>query len=92
MTKVLRYLSGIQHRGIVYGGAQDTSLYGYKDSDWAGDPDSARFTAGYVFILNGGVTSWRSSKQKSVTKSTTETEYMASSDAAQEAVWARYLN
>ena len=41
--------------------------------------------------MNEGAICWRSSKQKSVAKSTTEAEYMASSDASQEAVWIRYL-
>ena len=41
---------------------------------------------GYVFTINGGAICWRLSKQKSVAKSTTEAEYMALSDASQEAV------
>lgn len=91
LKRVLRYLAGTRTRGIVYGGVEHSPLCGYSDADWAGDQDSARSTSGYVFTLNGGAISWRSSKQKSVAKSTTEAEYMASSDAAQEAVWVRYL-
>ncbi len=90
LKRVFRYLAGTRDRSIVYGGA-DISLCGYTDADWAGDQDSARSTAGYVFTLNRGAINWRSNKQKSVAKSTTESEYMASSDAAQEAVWARFL-
>ena len=39
------------------------------------------------FCLNGGAVSWRSSKQDIVADSTTESEYIAASDAAKEAVW-----
>ena len=67
------------------------SLMGWTDADRAGGVDSARSTGGYVFTLNGGAISWRSAKQKSVAKSTAEAEYMASSDAAQKAMWIRYL-
>lgn len=91
LKRIFRYLAGTRTRGIVYGGADDSGFRGYTDADWAGDHDSARSTAGYVFVLNGGPISWRANKQKSVAKSTTEAEYMASSDAAQEAVWTRFL-
>ena len=37
--------------------------------------------------MNGGVVSWRSFKQDIVADSTTESEYIAASDAAKEAVW-----
>ena len=91
LKRVFRYLAGTRNRGIVYGGASNEALCGYTDADWAGDYDSAKSTSGYVFTLNGGAISWKSSKQKSMAKSTCEAEYMGQSDAAQEAVWARSL-
>ncbi|KAK1627494.1 hypothetical protein QYE76_001809 [Lolium multiflorum] len=42
---------------------------------------------GYVFILNGAAVSWASSKQCTVAKSSTESEYIAASEASSEAVW-----
>ncbi|KAK1644565.1 hypothetical protein QYE76_062370 [Lolium multiflorum] len=41
----------------------------------------------YVFILNGAAVSWASSKQCTVAKSSTESEYIAASEASSEAVW-----
>ncbi|GKB97758.1 retrotransposon protein, putative, ty1-copia subclass [Tanacetum coccineum] len=43
----------------------------------------------YVFVLNGGMTNWKSSKQSTTSMSATETEYIATSEAAMEAVWIR---
>ena len=40
-----------------------------------------------MFCLNGGVISWKSSKQDTVANSTTEVGYIATSEAAKEAVW-----
>ena len=91
LKRVFRYLAGTRSRGIVYGGANNLDLCGYTDADWAGDQDSARSTSGYVFTLNGGAISWKSTKQKSIAKSTCEAEYMAQSDTAQEAVWVRFM-
>ena len=38
-------------------------------------------------MMNGGCISWRSKKQRTVALSSTEAEYMALSEATQEAVW-----
>ncbi|KAJ9550227.1 hypothetical protein OSB04_014272 [Centaurea solstitialis] len=53
------------------------------------DRDDFRSQSGYVFTLNGGAISWKSSKQDTIADSTTEAEYIAACDAAKEAVWLR---
>ena len=40
-----------------------------------------------MFTLGGGAISWRSINQSSITDSTMETEYIAASEAAKDAVW-----
>jgi hypothetical protein len=42
---------------------------------------------GYVFTLNRGAFSWKSSKQGTVAESTTEVEYIVASEAAKEGIW-----
>ena len=49
--------------------------------------DDRKSISGYVFTLNGGAVSWKSSKQAIVADSTTEAEYIAASEAAKEVVW-----
>ncbi|PKI65240.1 hypothetical protein CRG98_014389 [Punica granatum] len=51
------------------------------------DKDDCRSQSEYVFCLNGGTVSWKSSKQETVVDSTTEAEYIAASNAAKEAIW-----
>ena len=60
---------------------------GYTDSDFMLDKDLRNSTSGHVFTLGGGAVSWRSIKQKCIADSTTEAEYVATCEAAKEAVW-----
>ncbi|XP_074562825.1 secreted RxLR effector protein 161-like [Curcuma longa] len=55
------------------------------------DHDDYRSQSGFVFCLNGGAVSWKSSKQDTVADSTTEAEYIAASEVAKEAVWSELI-
>ena len=83
---IMRYLKATKSLYICYG-SQDLSVRGYTDSDYARDLDKRRSTVGYVFMLAGGVVSWRSQLQDCVTQSTTEVEYVAASEACKKAIW-----
>ena len=73
---------------FIYGGQEgEQVISGYTDAGFQSDLDDFRSQSGFVFCLNGGAVSWRSSKQDTVAYSTTEAEYIAASDAAKEAVW-----
>ncbi|CAH0517400.1 unnamed protein product [Peronospora belbahrii] len=87
LKRVLRYLQATPTHSIRFVGSSDGDLVGYSDADWAGDIESRRSTSGYVFMLNSGCISWRSKKQLTVALSPSEAEYMALSEAIQEAVW-----
>ena len=73
---------------MVYGEQEgELVISGYTDVGFQSDLDDFRSQSGFVFCLNEGVVSWRSSKQDTVADSTTEVEYIAASDVAKEAVW-----
>ncbi|GJZ19309.1 retrotransposon protein, putative, ty1-copia subclass [Tanacetum coccineum] len=61
----------------------------YCDAGFETDRDDTKSQTGYVFILNGGAVDWKSSKQSTTAMSATESEYIAASEAAMEAVWIR---
>ena len=70
----------------MYGGEEELVKNGYTDATFQIDQDESRLQLGFMFCLNGGAVSWKSSRQKTVANSTTESEYIAASDAAKEAV------
>jgi Reverse transcriptase (RNA-dependent DNA polymerase) len=88
---ILSYLVGSVDTRICYDGANGDGLHGYSDSSLGDQTDDRHSTSGYVFLLANGATSWSSRKQKTVAQNTTEAEYMAMTDAANQAAWYRGL-
>jgi len=71
---------------LVFGGEESLIVKGYTDAGFQTDKDDSRSQAGFIFCLNGGAISWKSSKQDTVADSATEAEYIAASEATKEAV------
>ncbi|KAD2393217.1 hypothetical protein E3N88_40194 [Mikania micrantha] len=87
---ILKYHRNTKDMFLTYGsGEEELVVKGYTDASFQTDRDDSRSQSGYVFIMNGGAVSWKSSKQDVVALSTTESEYIAASLAAQEAAWLR---
>ncbi|XP_038680956.1 secreted RxLR effector protein 161-like [Tripterygium wilfordii] len=84
---ILKYLRRTKDMFLVYGGEEELRVKGYTDASFQSDKDNFRSQSRYVFCLNGGAVSWKSSKQETVADSTTKSEYIAAFDAAKEAVW-----
>ena len=83
---ILKYLRRTKDLFLVYGG-EEPKLQGYTDLIFQSDLDDSRSTSGFLFTLNGGAVSWKSSKQPTTADSTIEAKYIAVSDGAKEAVW-----
>jgi hypothetical protein len=86
---VMGYLAGTLDMRIRYDGSGGEGLHGYTDSSLGDQTDDRHSTSGYVFLLGDGAISWSSRKQKTVAQNTTEAEYMAMADAANQAAWYR---
>ena len=90
VLRVLRYLKGTINYSIQYG-TGDTLLQGYCDADYAGDTGDRRSVSGHTFLLGGGPVTWSSVKQRCVSTSTTEAEYISLSEASKQGQWLRAL-
>ena len=74
---ILKYFRRTKSLFLVYGGEEELVVKGYTDASFQTDQDDSRSQSGYVFTLNGGAVSWKSSKQETVADSATEAEYIA---------------
>lgn len=90
VKRIIRYLKGSMNYGLLYK-SLSTGMIGYSDSDIVGDQDDHKPTSGYIFQFGNTGISWKSKKQSNTALSTAEAEYIALSQAAQEALWLRQL-
>ncbi|KAI3767195.1 hypothetical protein L2E82_17283 [Cichorium intybus] len=87
VKNILKYLRKTKNFVLVLGGSDTLRVDGYTDASFQTDRDNGRSQSGWVFLLNGGAVTWKSSKQETVADSTCESEYIAASEAAKEAAW-----
>ena len=64
-------------------------IHAFADSSYADNIDNRRSTTGYCIRMGRNTILWSSYLQRSVARSTSEAEYMALSDCAQELIWIR---
>ena len=92
VKRIFAYLKHTSSIGISYcEGGENHLLKAFSDADWGGDTDDGTSTTGNIFILNGGPVAWSSQKQKCVSLSTAESEYVATCMATKGVVWLRRL-
>lgn len=93
VKQILKYVKGTTELALAFpaNSQQEARLFGFCDSDYAGDGDTRRSTSGYAFLLGRSCISWRSERQRVVATSTTEAEYIAAAEAVKELVWLERL-
>ncbi len=89
VKRVFRYLKGTCELWLSYGRTKN-DLEGYADADGSMMEDR-KAVSGYAFVVYGGAVSWSAKRQEIVSLSTTESEYIAATYAAKEALWLRTL-
>lgn len=85
--KVLRYLKGIRKYMLTYRKSTHPQMVGFSDWNFSGCKDSRHCTLGYVYLLGGGVISWKSQKSELIYTSTIEVEYVACYEASIQGTW-----
>ncbi|XP_062185975.1 secreted RxLR effector protein 161-like [Phragmites australis] len=87
VKRILRYIAGTINYDCRYGKAEEGRLVDYSDSDLTGDIDTQKSTYGTLFFYGDSLVSWHSLKQRVVTLSSCEAEYVATTTEATQGVW-----
>jgi len=92
LHRVLGYLLGTRERGVVLRIGDTMTVSAFVDAAYGVHTGSGKSHSGCAIVLgNNGPVHVKSTKQKLVTKSSTEAELVALSDYASQAIWARNL-
>jgi hypothetical protein len=77
--------------GLRYVTDHEFGLYGYFNSDWAGNIPDQKSTLTYCFIPGFSMFSWNKMKKSCVAISTVEAEYVEACAVRYEAMWLQKL-
>ncbi|GJZ47308.1 ribonuclease H-like domain-containing protein [Tanacetum coccineum] len=85
--KILRYLKSCLGLGIHITKTSCMFLNAYSDADWAKCIVTRKYVTGYFVFLNNSLVSWKSKKQNTLSRSSTEAEYKALALVTSEVIW-----
>ncbi|GJS93494.1 hypothetical protein Tco_0800462 [Tanacetum coccineum] len=65
VKNILKYLHNTKDMFLIYGGdmKREVRVSCYTDAGYLTDANDMKSQSGYVFVLNGGVVDWKSTKQ-----------------------------
>jgi hypothetical protein len=87
VKRIFKYLKGTMTYGLWYPRNQNFQLTAYSDADWANYVDERKSTSGGAFSLGDSLVAWISKKQGSISLSTIEVEYIATTTCCTQILW-----
>ncbi|KAK1384246.1 hypothetical protein POM88_021981 [Heracleum sosnowskyi] len=87
VKRIFKYLKGTITLDLWYPRESEFKLIGYSDADFAGCKIDRKSTSGSYQFLGDRLVSWYSKKQKSISTSTAEAEYIAAGICCAQILW-----
>ena len=91
LKRILRFIRGTLHLGLLLRPSSSNELMVYSDADWTGCPNTYQSTSGYAVFFGDNLILWSSKRQYTVSRSNAEAEYYDVSNIVAEASWLRQL-
>nr|GFA62053.1 ribonuclease H-like domain, reverse transcriptase, RNA-dependent DNA polymerase [Tanacetum cinerariifolium] len=91
VKQVIRYIKRIKEHGIIYKKEGGCKITGYSDSSYGINTDQGKGTTGIVFYFGESPITWCTQKQPTMALSSCESEFMAATGAACQALWLKLL-
>jgi hypothetical protein len=91
LDRCVGYVKTTKLEGIYLKRPRSLQSISYTDADYAKDEKDRKSISGRLNTVGGMITGWSSKKQNTVSLSSTEAEYQALSECAQEAMFTRNL-
>nr|GEW98500.1 zinc finger, CCHC-type [Tanacetum cinerariifolium] len=91
IRQVLRYVKGTKDHGITYQHNGGNKIHGYSDSSYGVNTQERKGTTDIIFYYGESPISWSTQKQATVALSSCESEFIAATAAATQALWLKRL-
>lgn len=86
VKRIFKYLRRTVNYGLKFTKSMNLELTCYCDAGFAGDVETRKSTSGYLLKIGDNTIAWGSQKQRVVTLSTAEAEYVAATQGLKELI------